>query len=310
MTSYWHHQAYELKFQVSDILLARRNIPLLTHACTLDEIISGRSPDPPSDLPPNYHGFLIRSHPGRALEGTIQRSGAFAAYTMTSYQHCYIDLSGSFTDYQGKFSAKTRATINRKIKRFSTECKGAMTFRAYSQPADLQAFHRSARQVSALTYQERLLDAGLPAEQDFVDRMLEDAARGNVRAYLLFRGEQPVAYLYCPVVQKTLVYAFLGFDPSYGEWSVGTILLWLSLESIFSEKAFAYFDFTEGESSQKQMFSTHRVPCFNRLFMRDTRRTRLLLSAHRQFDRTSHRLGTIVGRWGLKPTLKRLLRGT
>jgi len=309
VSDYWHRQGYELKFQVSDIILLRKRIPILAHACTLGEILSGKASDPPLELPRECEGFLIRSCPGHALEGAIERSGLYVAYTMASYEHCYIDLSGSFSDYQAKFSTKTRGTITRKIKKFTAQCNGRMSFQSYSCPDDMPAFYRWARQVSVLTYQERLLDAGLPGEPAFVDAMLAEAKQGRVRAYLLFDGEKPVAYLYCPIIEKTLVYAFLGFDPSYGESSVGTILLWLSLESIFSEKAFCYFDFTEGASTQKQMFSTHRVPCFNRLFLLDTGRNRLLLAAHRRFDRTSHRLGTALDRWGFKRAIKRLLRG-
>ncbi len=140
--------------------------------------------------------------------------------------------------------------------------------------------------------------------------MLEEATHGRVRAYILFNGEQPVAYLYCPIVENTVVYAYLGFDPSYADWSVGTILLWLSLESIFAEGLFSYFDFTEGSSAQKQFFSTHQVPCHNRLFLRDKALTRLLLATHYRFDRASHMLGVTLERWHLKPAIKRLLRGT
>jgi hypothetical protein len=310
VSDFWDRQDYELKFQVSDIVLLRKKIPILAHACTLGEIFSGKPPDPPSELPGDREGFLIRSAPGHAAEGAIERNGSYLAYTMAAYEHCFIDLSGSFSDYQAKFSAKTRGTIIRKIKKFTVHCNGRMNFQCYSRPEDMLAFYRWARQVSVLTYQERLLDAGLPAEQVFVEAMHGEAKEGRVRAYLLFDGEKPVAYLYCPVVEKTLVYAFLGFDPSYGDWSVGTILLWSSLERIFSEKAFSYFDFTEGSSAQKQMFSTHRAPCFNRLFLRDTGRNRLLLAGHRKFDRTSGRLGAALDRWGFKPAIKRLLRGT
>ncbi|HSL48513.1 MAG TPA: GNAT family N-acetyltransferase [Candidatus Deferrimicrobiaceae bacterium] len=310
MSDYWHEQTYDFKFQVSDVILLRKNLKILAHACTLDEVLSGRAATPPEDLPREYDGVMIRSCPGTARDHGLERSGGYLAYTMAAYQHCYIDLAGSFNDYQAKFSAKSRSTVTRKIKKFAAHCNGGMRFQCFSKPAEMRAFYESARQVSVLTYQERLLDVGLPATEEFVDSMVEAAQHGRVRAYLLFDGAKPVAYLYCPVTENTLVYAFLGFDPTYRDWSVGTILLWLSLESIFSEKLFAHLDFTEGSSSQKVLFSTHQVPCHNRLLLRDSLANRALVRTHRRFDQASRALGRMTDRVGLKPAIKRLLRGT
>ena len=309
MSEHWHEQTYDLKFQLGDLVLLRKKFPILAHACTLTEVLSTTAPILPAALPPGCTGVLIRSCPGYARLHDINVSAPYVAYTMASYDHCYIDLSGSFDDYLSEFSAKSRGTLTRKVKKFAAQCGGRMSFQCYSKPDELGAFYDLARQVSALTYQERLLDVGLPTAPAFVNGMLESAERGQVRAYLLFDGVKPVAYLYCPMTGDTLVYAFLGFDPSYAEWSVGTILFWLSLQSIFSEKRFSYFDLTEGFNPQKVFFSTHRVPCHNRLFLRDGTATRLLLKTHRQFDRASSNLGTALDRLGLKMTLKRLLRG-
>lgn len=310
MSDYWHEQTYDFKFQVSDVILLRKSLRILAHACTIREILSGVAVALPENLPPEYQGVMIRSNPGTAREHGLDRRDGYLAYTMAAYEHCYVDLSGSFADYQAKFSAKSRSTVTRKIKKFAGHCGGAVRFQSYAEPAEMRAFYDLARPVSALTYQERLLDVGLPASPAFADSMVEAARHGRVRAYLLFHGDRPVAYLYCPVADGILEYAFLGFDPSYRDWSVGTILLWLSLESIFAEKRFAYLDFTEGSSSQKVLFSTHQVPCHNRLLLRDSLANRALMSAHRRFDQTSRAMGALTDRLGLKPAIKRLLRGT
>jgi CelD/BcsL family acetyltransferase involved in cellulose biosynthesis len=309
MSNYWHEQTYDLKFQVSDVILLRKRLRILAHACTLDEIRSGAEVRPPENLPREFEGVMIRSNPGPAREHGLERSAGYLAYTMAAYQHCYIDLSGTFADYQAKFSAKSRSTVTRKIKKFAAHCHGGMRFQGYAKPAEMRTFYEHARQVSALTYQERLLDVGLPASPAFADAMVEAAQHGRVRAYLLFDDAKPVAYLYCPVAENTLEYAFLGFDPSYRDWSVGTILLWLSLESIFSEQLFKYLDFTEGSSAQKVLFGTHEVPCHNRLLLRDRPANRALMAAHRRFDRASRAMGALTDRVGLKPAIKRLLRG-
>ena len=39
-------------------------------------------------------------------------------------------------------------------------------------------------------------------------------------------------------------YAYLGYDPDYLHLSVGTVLQWLALDSLFAERRFRFFDFT------------------------------------------------------------------
>src|SRR5512139_3024605 len=96
------------------------------------------------------------------------------------------------------------------------------------------------------------------------------AEAGQVRAYLLFDNDRPVAYLYCPASKGVLLYQYLGYDPEYSSWSVGTILQWLALEQLFGERTYELFDFTEGQSDQKRQFSTHSVRCANVYFLRRT----------------------------------------
>lgn len=309
MSDYWHEQNFELKFQLSDFILFRKRIPILAHACTLSEILSGTMPSLPDQLPRNREGFLLRSCPGEAIVQNIENRGRFVAYTMASYQHCYIDLRSTFEEYQAKFSSKSRNTIARKTKTFEAHCKGRMRFERFQQPEEMRHFHALARQVSLLTYQEKLLDAGLPNDRVFVQDMLAAAAHGRTRGYLLFDGDKPTAYLYCPIVDGAVVYAYLGFNPAYAEWSVGTVLLWFGIESIFAEGAFSYFDFTEGPGAQKQLFSTHHVACRNTLHLRKTVNNRLPIFVHSGFDAMSRRIGERLDRWNLKAPIKHILRG-
>jgi CelD/BcsL family acetyltransferase involved in cellulose biosynthesis len=194
------------------------------------------------------------------------------------------------------------------VNKFAQHCGGALAWRSYRTPDELREFHALARQVSARTYQERLLDAGLPGDDDFV-AALQDAARQDlVRAFILFHGERPVSYLHCPVEGSRLVYAYLGYDPEYLSHSVGTVLFWLALESLFAEGRFAWFDFTEGESDHKRLFATQGVASANVHFLRPTPRLRVLLALHRATGRFSGALGLWLDRHGIKARVKRWLR--
>ncbi len=308
MTSVWQPQRYELKYQLSDWILFRRTVPIIAHACTLEEILKGEAPQPPADVA-DYQGYVVRSAPGAAKAQAVGPDGAYLSYTLLDYQHCYIDMGGGFDAYKDKFSSKTRNTILRKVRKYDGRGTDQSRFVRYASPDEMRTFHESARHVSRLTYQERLWDLGLPQDDGFVTDMISAAERDEVRGFILYDGDRPVAYLYLPVVGRTLVYSHLGFDPAYTELSVGTVLLWKSLESLFAEGRFSYFDFTEGSSSQKLLFSTHQVPCHNRLVLRRTLLNSLSIGGHRGCEAVSAYAGRLLQSVGLKAAIKKVMRG-
>jgi len=266
-------------------------------------------PIPPSAMPgEGSQGYSIRNLPITVEQPVLTKTGGYLCYIPLQYPHCYIDLDWSFEQYVGKFSSKTRSTIQRKIRKFKEHCGGELKWKTYSAPGDVADFFRLAREVSKLTYQERLLDVGLPDSVAFAQNSQALAANGRIRAYILFHGERPVSYLYCPEKDGVLVYAYLGFDPKYQNLSVGTILQWLAIEQIFEERKFRFFDFTEGLSSHKQLFASHQRLCANVFFVRRTPGNTLLIRSHLLMDRFSKWLGETLERHGLKAKVKKLLR--
>ena len=120
----------------------------------------------------------------------------------------------SFAEYKSKFSAKTRSTINRKIRKYADYCGGEIQWKVYKAVGDMAEFFKLARAVSATTYQEKLLDAGLPESEKFFLEMEQLARQQRLRGFVLFHDGRPVSYLYCPVKPSgVVIYAFLGYDP-------------------------------------------------------------------------------------------------
>jgi CelD/BcsL family acetyltransferase involved in cellulose biosynthesis len=306
----WEFRDVAFKFQLSDWTLFKASIRLQTRAVRLTEHIEPQAlPVPPVDeLLEGSKGFVLRSLPVNAPLPPLSRVGQYLCYVPLQYQHCYIDLRMSFDEYQKKFSSKTRSTINRKIRKFTEHSGGCLVWKTFQQPQELPEFFRLARAVSKLTYQEKLLDAGLPDSPEFIEQARWLAAQGRVRAYVLFDGERPVSYLYCPVQDGVAIYAYLGYDPAYMQLSVGTVLQWLALEQMFKDGDLKYFDFTEGQSDHKRLFATHQRECANVFMVRDTLRHRAILYGHRLMDRFSGWLGRTLDRLGLKARVKQLLR--
>jgi hypothetical protein len=215
----------------------------------------------------------------------------------------------SFAEYKSKFSAKTRSTINRKIRKYADHCGGEIRWKVYTAVEDVPEFFKLARAVSVMTYQEKLLDAGLPESGKFVLEMEQLARQQRLRGFILFHDARPVSYLYCPVTPAgVVIYAFLGYDPSYMNFSVGTVLQWLALEYLFEENSFRFFDFTEGQSAHKKLFATHNVQCANVFFLRGSLRNKVLLHGQRATDYFSRLIGDKLDQLGLKSKVKKMIR--
>jgi len=298
------------RFQLSDWVLFSVSLPLQTRVEDLsneiEPINQPRLPD--AKLVDGSQGFGIRNLPIATEQPVLSLVGSFICYIPMQYPHCYIDLGWTFEQYKGKFSSKTRSTIQRKIRKFREYCDGKLLCKAYVTPAKIPEFFECAREVSKLSYQERLLDVGLPASNEFVRNAITLSEDDRLRAFILFHDKRPVAYLFCPEKDGVLDYAYLGYDPKYQKWSVGTILQWLAIEQIFREQRFRFFDFTEGSSSHKQLFATHQQQCANVFFIKKTWVNFIIIYSHRQMDRVSAFLGKVLERYGIKRMVKQFLR--
>lgn len=306
----WQLRDVALKFQVSD--WTAFSVPLRLHMRSIglsERVLPDPSPKPPIDHSlGSAAGYMIRALPVDAELPTLSVIDGYLRYVTLQYRHCFIDLSIGMEAYKNKFSAKTRSTITRKLRKFQEHCGGQLRWQGYFTPNEMEDFHRLARTVSLKTYQERLLSAGIPDDPVFVDGMRKLAERDEVRAYLLFDGERPVSYLYCPAQDGALIYAYLGYDPDYLNLSVGTVLQWLALEALFAEGRFAFFDFTEGQSDHKRLFATHELPCANIIFLKRSLPRELLLRTHALSDHLASLAGRLVEHWGLKARIRRILR--
>src|SRR5699024_1135255 len=155
---------------------------------------------------------LLRSLPVSMLPAKLLRTSNHYLYVSEHYQRYYADLSLGAEGYAKSFSSKTRSTLRRKVRRLAKACGGEVAWREYRTPEELETFYPLARRISEQTYQEQLLDAGLPTSDSFCATMLRDAEHDAVRAYLLFddKGEG-LGYLYCPVKVGGVCYQHLGY---------------------------------------------------------------------------------------------------
>lgn len=296
------------RFQVGErtLLTVRRH--LVTYKYSLGDILNDAGPAIPA-LPSDAEGVIVRSLPAARIGGLRDLAEGALVYVRQEYPRYYMRLDTSYEAYLAQFSAKTRSTLKRKVRKFETlSDDGRLDIREYRTVPELEQFHGLAREVSRKTYQERLLDSGLPDTASHLAEMRRLAAEGNVRAWLLFLNGQPVSYLYTPIRDGSVVYDYLGYDPAFASHSPGTVLQLEALERLMAEGCHRLFDFTEGEGAHKKLFATGSVDCADVVVLRATLANAGLIRAHRTFHALVEAAGRQTERLGLKAKLKRWLR--
>lgn len=291
-----------LRFMIGARTLLTLRPRLVRVAHSLRQAREGVRPDLPG-LPAGAAGFLVTSLPDAQLDSLL-RTGLLGLVRQR-YTRSFVDLSIGFDRWFGGLSANTRQGLKRKAKRLAAESGGAIDIRRFRSPDEIAIFHPLARALSARTYQERLLGAGLPEGLAPLQRL---AAADGVRAWLLCLQGQPIAYLCCTADDDTLLYTHVGHDPDAAMLSPGAVLQLEAMRDLFGDR-FGWFDFTEGDGQHKRQMASGGIACVDLLLLRPTLANRAILAALGGFDGGVAWAKRIVHRIGADRLARQLRRG-
>lgn len=273
-----------LRFQVGARTLASVRRDLVRVPLDLAAVLAEAVPVLPQ-LDRDADGYLVTSLPAGHVEALRAAAAAgMIARVRQSYTRSYTDLTIGEAAWLAGLSANARAAMRRKAKKLAAASDGRLDVRRYATPEELAVFHPLARDCARLTYQERLMGAGLPDTPDFLGTMYRMAGEGTVRAWLLFVDGRLAAYLYCPVHGRTAIYEYVGHDPTLADLSPGAVLHAEAMRDLFADPAVDRLDFTEGDGQHKRQFATGGVACVDLLLLRRTPANRALLTALTGFD--------------------------
>ena len=280
---------------------------LLAVSHSLDRLVAGQ-PAPLPDLPPDADGYRVLSAPAGAIGPMLESRPDLVPGGLQHYRRHYIAMDGGFDQYMAGFSGKTRSTLRRKQRKFAQADGGQLDIREYRGTAGLDAFLEAALPLSRRTYQGKYLDAGLPEGVEDLNALRAAASEDRLRCFILYLAGEPASYLCLPVEGRTLVYAWLGYDPETAHLSAGTVLQLAALERLFAEERFDFFDFTEGEGPHKALFGTASIEAASVLLLRRRATNRALLGALRMFDDSVAAGKHLAQRSGALASARRLLK--
>ncbi len=283
-----------LPFRIGAHTLLTLRRRLIRRGLSLEEALGGGPPALPP-LAGDADGYLVTALPAALTEGLAAGHAGLRPFVRQRYRRSYARLDQDFDTYLAGFSAKSRSTCRRKLRRLADLSGGTLDVRCYRTEEEIGLFYAEARAVSAKTYQERLLHAGLPEGPEALGQMRALARAGRARGWLLFVDGAAVAYLWAPAEGPCLIYAHLGHDPGFADYSPGTVLQLEAMRQLMAERAFALFDFTEGEGQHKRLFATGGVDCVDLMLVRPTPGNLLAGHALGGFDRAVALAKRIVG---------------
>lgn len=308
----WEVRTVPIKFRLGELTLFKLPLSVAVGTAHFSELAEDAfsSWSRWDSVPESVQGVVIKSQPVSGELPRLTRFPTAIRYVPAQYRRFYVEFGQTFEQYQQKFSSQSRSKRRKELRKFMESSGGTLDLRGYRTPEELEEFLRVARELSQKTFQERLLDAGLPASAEYRRQLLAKGAAGKVRGFILFHAGHAAAYLLYEIRDPGIVQSmYTGYDPALRALSPGTVVYVLSIEKLFEESGgLRMLDFTEGEGTHKQYFATASRQCADIYFLKPSLRVRTALRLHAVLDSASSAAVRLLDRVGLKATIKKLIR--
>src|SRR5690348_7990389 len=109
---------------------------------------------------------------------------------------------------------------------------------------------------------------------------MNEARQGCVCGFVLMHTAQPVSYVLCRSNSEVITYSIPGYDPKFARLSPGTVLLYLIIQKLFTDRRFMIFDFGGQEWDYKAFLSTGSVSYVKAIWFPITVKHVCLVAAH------------------------------
>lgn len=169
-------------------------------------------------------------------------------------EHRWLDLPGSFKEFQHSLSRKNRHELRRHERKLGEDFSGKTHIHCYRREEEVDELAQEVEKISSKTYQ-RGLGVGFRPDSEILESLRTTARKGGLRGCVLYLGEKPCAFFIGKHYKKTFHGNFMGFDPDFGKYSPGLLVLMHSIEECFDPNMRAtQFDLGWGDRQYKRVF--------------------------------------------------------
>lgn len=173
------------------------------------------------------------------------------------HEHRWLELPGSFKEFLQGLSRKNRHEFRRHEKKLAKDFSGRTHIHCYRHEDEVNELVQEVEKISAKTYQ-RALGAGFRPDVEILESLRTTAHQGGLRGCVLYLDEQPCAFFIGKHYKNTFHGNYMGFDPQFGKYSPGLLVLMHSIEECFDPKMrAAQFDLGWGDRQYKRVICNH-----------------------------------------------------
>jgi hypothetical protein len=217
-----------------------------------------------------------------------------------------MKLSPNVEQIYQALSSGLRADLRKKKRKLAEVFGDGAKIRCVRDSAELGQAMIEMEAVAAKTYQ-RGLGVGFENSRLTRERLHLYARKGWLRVFLLTVNEKPCAFWMGTVFNGSFCSDYLGFDPAFGKYSPGTVLIAAMIEE-FCKEGVAEIDFGVGEGRYKDRFGNHRVMEASVCIFRPSLKGVGLNAAQTSTRFLEGSMRKILESTNLLPTLKKLWR--
>jgi hypothetical protein len=166
-----------------------------------------------------------------------------------------MTLPPSIDDFYKARSSKKRTQLRSLSRRLEKSYPGDVKIDIIQDEAQIEQFCEDAEEISSMTYQFKKGEGFVNnTETQMLLKLL--AEKGKLWAYILYVEDQPCAY-WVGFIHNSISYgppAGTGYNPQFGKYEVGTILLLRMIEDLCKNDQVQYIDFGVLDAYYKRRF--------------------------------------------------------
>lgn len=168
--------------------------------------------------------------------------------------HWKLELPHSLDQVFSRLTRDHRQQLKRKSKNFEKAYPNTIEVRCVSSAEDVGRFCDDVEEIAKHTYQ-RGLGAGFIDGPETRRRLLLEAGRGQLRLYILYVDQKPIAYWWGTIYSQIFHSNALGYDSALAKYSPGMYLMVKVIADLCQLRVRAV-DFGLGDARYKQQLGT------------------------------------------------------
>jgi hypothetical protein len=173
----------------------------------------------------------------------------------TTEMHWTLRLPGSTEELFCGLSHKARKNRRQEAQKLLRDHSGNVRVVCFSKVAEVDRAASDIEEVARRTY-HRGLGVGFVDTAENRERLLLEAEKGWLRAYVMYVADRPSGFLIGSLYNGTLHGNSTGYDPDLRNYSPGTFLLMKIIEES-CRNSIKEIDFGSGDAWYKRMFCNH-----------------------------------------------------